>query len=576
MGRAVNVVAATEDELADLQRKFHLLEGDRKAFYEASQWTIKQNKETLELVKEENRHFKEALALLQKERGNASEKSSLSTVEKLTQEVNELKKRYNELRHISKVKQQELTKRNDELRDLEKDSERASQDNPLAKQIKILESKLDKANMKCNEAAAFRKTYDHIINRLKDEKRHFDVQLQESMNILKAKEADLAELIQMSTDAHRAKEVAKSELARLEQTIAEERKIRQKELAERRKLVQAKIEVNQRMEQRERKRRELQLEAAGELNVDGEQNLIKNYIAQGFYSASAEHELQMQKDKVTTYEEAFRRIKEATGIEDINEVIEKYLTQDETAMNLTELTKEAHARIQALNDEKRQAKEKVEEMRYSGPGSYGSSRIKDEYQSKLLEVSKKCEKNRKRYEKLAKLLVNAKAGIEHLYERLEVVKFGTDEGKKPEMNDEEIMDVVKICERKLGMLVDVEAEVEAGGIEIATEGEDTKKQGAGLDTAANNIRIALSDNEDESDDDMEDDGDDDELPIDREKLKDHSQATVEKANRKGRSKGKKREQNVSRLGSTTKSIAPHPPSSAKPSSAGPRSSMKRS
>ena len=160
--------------------------------------------------------------------------------------------------------------------------------------------------MKCNEAAAFRKTYDHIINRLKDEKNHFDVQLQQSMTTLKAKEADLAELVQMSTDAHRAKETAKGELARLEQTIAEERKIRQKELAERRKLVQAKIEVNQRMEQRERKRRELQLEAVGELNMDGEQNLIKNYVAQGFYSASAEHELQMQKDKVTAYEEHFR------------------------------------------------------------------------------------------------------------------------------------------------------------------------------------------------------------------------------------------------------------------------------
>jgi hypothetical protein len=43
-----------------------IAEGDRKAFYEASQWTIKQNKETLELLKEENKHFREALALLQK------------------------------------------------------------------------------------------------------------------------------------------------------------------------------------------------------------------------------------------------------------------------------------------------------------------------------------------------------------------------------------------------------------------------------------------------------------------------------------------------------------------------------
>ena len=60
--------------------------------------------------------------------------------------------------------------------------------------------------------------------------------------------------------------------------------------------------------------------------------------------------------QVTTYEEAFRRIKEATGIEDINEVIEKFLTQDETAANLTQLTKEAQSRIEALNEEKGLAK----------------------------------------------------------------------------------------------------------------------------------------------------------------------------------------------------------------------------
>jgi hypothetical protein len=447
MVRPTNTTAATEDELADLQRRVHLLEGDRKAFYEASQWTIKQNKETLDLVKEENKHFKEALALLQRERGSASDKGTHNTVEKLTGEVNELKKRYNELKHIAKLRQSDLMKRNDELRDLERDGQRASADNPLARQIRVMENKLEKASSKCMEAAAFRKTYDHIINRLKDEKRSFDVQLEQTQATLKAKEADLAELIQMSTDAHRAKETAKAELARLEQTIAEERKIRQKELAERRKLVQAKIEVNQRMEQRERKRRELQLEAAGELNMDGEQNLIKNYVAQGFYSASAEHELQMQKDKVTTYEEAFRRIKEATGIEDINEVIEKFLTQDETAANLTQLTKEAQSRIEALNEEKGLAKAKVEEMRYAGPSTFGSRRIVDEYDCKLSEANAKCDKNRKRFDKMAKLLVNAKAGIQHLADRLEPVKLP--DAQKLEMSDDNVLKILNDCEAKL-------------------------------------------------------------------------------------------------------------------------------
>jgi len=568
-------VTATEDELADLQRRFHLLEGDRKAFYEASQWTIKQNKETLELVKEENKHFREALALLQKERGTMSEKGAGNTVEKLTAEVNELKKKYNELKHIARVRQKDLTQRNDELRDLERDGARASSDNPLARQIRILDNKLEKANMKCNEAAAFRKTYEHIISRLKDEKRHFDVQLQTAMSTLKAKEEDLRELIQMSTDAHRAKEAAKSELARLEQTIAEERKIRQKELAERRKLVQAKIEVNQRMEQRERKRRELQLEAAGELNMDGEQNLIKNYVAQGFYSASAEHELQMQKDKVTTYEEAFRRIKEATGIEDINEVIEKFLTQDETQDNLTRLSKEAQARIDALNEEKGKAKAKVEEMRYAGPGTFGSRRIVDEYDAKLSEASSKCDKNRKRYEKMAKLLVNAKAGIEHLADRLEVVKTGEGTARQ-EMSDETVLSILQHCEVKLKKLVEVAMHEEADALAgEAQQEEGAAKRAGSLELAANNVRIAMSDNEEDTDDEGEEEGEEEEMPLDRDKLKDSALAAVEKANRKGKARRSKHHSAAQHppggLATTGHAKAPHPPPSAKPSVSGPRS-----
>lgn len=559
MVRPAITQSATEDELADLQRRVHLLEGDRKAFYEASQWTIKQNKETLELVKEENKHFKEALALLQRERGTVTTKEGGNTVEKLTFEVNELKKRYNELKHVSKLRQLDLTKRNDELRDLERDGQRASADNPLARQIRVLENKLEKATLKCNEAAAFRKTYDHIINRLKDEKNHFDVQLQQSMTTLKAKEADLAELVQMSTDAHRAKETAKGELARLEQTIAEERKIRQKELAERRKLVQAKIEVNQRMEQRERKRRELQLEAVGELNMDGEQNLIKNYVAQGFYSASAEHELQMQKDKVTTYEEAFRRIKEATGIEDINEVIEKFLTQDETAANLTHLTKEAQSRIEALNEEKGLAKAKVEEMRYSGPGTFGSRRIVDEYDAKLAEANSKCDKNRKRFDKMAKLLVNAKAGIQHLVDRLEAVKLP--DAQRLDMSDDNALRVLADCEAKLERLMQVATEDLDNDEQGEPGNDELRSKPPPGDTAAHNIRVALSDNEEDTDDEGEEEGEEEEVPLERDKLKELEKLALDKAARKGRAKARKKEGGDG----GGKSKTPHPPPSAKPS-----------
>ena len=332
----------------------------------------------------------------------------------------------------------------------------------------------------------------------------------------------------------RAKEAAKAELAKLEQTIAEERKIRQKELAERRKLVQAKIEVNQRMEQRERKRRELQLEAAGEMNMDGEQNLIKNYVAQGFYSASAEHELQMQKDKVTTYEEAFRRIKEATGIEDINEVIEKFLTQDETAANLTQLTKEAQARIEKLNDEKLHAKAKAEEMRYAGPGTFGSRRIVDEYDAKLSEANAKCDKNKKRFDKMTKLLVNAKAGIEHLSDRLVQVKIP--DGNKLDVTDETVLEVLLQCEQKLLRLVDA-----ADDSHAHRDADQRDEEGGGMHLAPHNVRVALSDNEEESEEELEEDAEEDEAPLDRGHLKDAATSAVERAQRKSKARRSKRD-----------------------------------
>jgi Zn-dependent M16 (insulinase) family peptidase len=101
---------------------------------------------------------------------------------------------------------------------------------------------------------------------------------------------------------------------------------------------------------------------------------------------SSEPHASSASDSTSAEQEAFRKIKDATGVSDVNEVIQKFLTQDETHNNLVVMTKEAQARIDALNEEKAQAKAKVEEIKYSGTGSLGSRRIVDEFESHLSEV----------------------------------------------------------------------------------------------------------------------------------------------------------------------------------------------
>ena len=55
---------------------------------------------------------------------------------------------------------------------------------------------------------------------------------------------------------------------------------------------------------------------------------------------------------MSAYENAFRKIKDATGVGDVNEVIQKFLTQEQTHDNLVSMTKEAQSRIEQLAEER--------------------------------------------------------------------------------------------------------------------------------------------------------------------------------------------------------------------------------
>lgn len=72
------------------------------------------------------------------------------------------------------------------------------------------------------------------------------------------------------------------------------------------------------------------------------------------------------KSKVDIFENAFRRIKDATGVSDVNEVISKISSQESTTTNLIQLTKDNHERIESLNALKNSLKVHVEEIKYAG------------------------------------------------------------------------------------------------------------------------------------------------------------------------------------------------------------------
>ena len=458
----------------------------------------------------------------------------------------DLRRKHDDVRHQCQFRQKELDTMQDKLKDLEKEMDKLKDDDtPLTRNIRTLENRLDKAMIKYNEAQSIRKTYEQIVKRLKEERIGFDNQLAAIERTLKAKEKDLEELVLMSHDAQHAKEVAKAELLKLEHQLMEEKKQREKELADRRALVQQKVEMNQRMEKRDKMRREMAMVEGGEQGGgDGDAGMKKNMFSTAFHSALNEHVMEEEQKKITTYEEAFRKIKDATGVSDVNEVIQKFLTQDETHNNLVVMTKEAQARIDALNEEKTQAKAKVEEIKYSGTGSLGSRRIVDEFESHLSEASSKCERNKQKYERIAKILINVKSGVEHLADKLEPI---TVEQEAVVMTDSTVVEVLAQCEAKLMRLMD-SLEGDQATMEDAA-GQEKMMTSQEIEMPAYNIRIQIPhDAEDDSgDDDMEED-DQEDVP-DRDQVKKYSSLMLEKANKKQKRQRKRKSEGGGTKGS---------------------------
>ena len=439
----------------------------------------------------------------------------------------------------------------------------SAEDSQVVKEIKALEARLGKAVAKYEDAYEVRRTYEQIVKRLKEERIGFANQLEARELTLAAKEGDYEELLLMSHDANQSKELAKQELSKFEALVSEERKLREKvrgpptphastcprtvshlrasslthspthplslslsllflqELSERRALVQRKQEINADLEKREKLRREAM--AAPSMDTGGK--------AQGSQHTITEADIEEEQEKIASYEAAFREIKEATGVADVNEVIQKFITQEETHKNLLAMTKESAAKIEQLTQQKISVQERVQKLKYSVASE-------EPQQAASSSDERKTERQRVKYERLTKVLVAVKAGIQHLAERLEGVKL---EEPPLVLTDDNMVEVLMQCEQRLKIVLDAIRQEEEALVRDLGEAALHKPSALPLEPpVVNNYRVKDLDAAEEAPSEEEFEEDLEEEVVDRDALKKQSGTILDKATKKTKKrKGKK-------------------------------------
>lgn len=283
--------------------------------------------------------------------------------------------------------------------------------------IRMLENRLDKVMIKYNEAQSIRKTYEQIVKRLKEERVGYDNQLAAIERSLKGKEHDFEELLLLQHDATHAKELAQAELNKYQHKKEAVKELRKTYLDEKKKAIDQREGQLSKFEKQVKENEEKNLEKS-----QGAHNMENNPQA----NEPVHHiDTNLQKQKLQDYEEAFRKLYEATGVTDVNEIIQKFTTQGETQKQLQQMQQDHSDKIEEMKKKKNELKKLLEKIKYEGGEALTRKQI-DEIESNVANANNKCERSKVKYERVQKILVNVKAGIEHIYEKLEFFKL---EGK---------------------------------------------------------------------------------------------------------------------------------------------------
>jgi hypothetical protein len=288
-----------------------------------------------------------------------------------------------------------------------------------------------------------------------------------------------------------------------------------------------------RLVEREQARADIQKEAAGDLDMEGEEQLQQSVVTNILHHNLNAKTLEEEEQQIDRYEEAFRKIKDATGVSDINEVIMKVISQEDTLKGLEAMSEEAEQKTVALTAEKDEWEKKAEEIKYAANGSAGSRTVVTGYETQLGAANGRCTSWQRKYHEHHDRFIRAMSGVEHLCDKLSEVKIDT---PAIPLSEDTVVDVLAQCEQKLKMLI-------KGGLTlrdlIGQQAGDDGRPGSAV--REHNVRVKIEDHEMGDDLPIENDDEavDDEV-MDRDDVKRNAQTVLDKSNKKGkRTKGSK-------------------------------------
>mmetsp|Transcript_4046 Transcript_4046/g.8751 ORF Transcript_4046/g.8751 Transcript_4046/m.8751 type:complete len:550 (+) Transcript_4046:72-1721(+) len=528
-----------EQETAELQRKFRVLENDKRASSEDSQARIRKQRATIEKLTRENRKMKAELNETRSNPASATEtRMGLEKITKLTDQKDTLMVKADTEQEMERQLRDKLEATQTKIKSVRQEMGRhggcnAALDNTKAvqKQIRILENRLDQALQKFNQAIAANRSLREQIDTLRRERMVFDDIYRKLENELQQKKKEMANIIEQANAAYEARDNAQAQMAALKQQADKEHAEFEKEWRELGRLIENDKKMKEFMRQKVRNR-EAEQAKANEASPKEDDRHRKKLTRNAWETQKSLAAASTNQEKVNSYEEAFSRIQAATGICDIDELVNNFINAEDQNFSLFKYNNELAADIEKLEQSIVELKEEQTMLTGQSNRKEDTEKIKiiETLEEKWNDIDKKAVHYELKYQESQQTLAHIRAGIESIFRRTNCTQDDLPSGTGQGISEANMMTYLAVIEKRTNELLKLYDQLKDEDEDYM--GDRTKRNMGG----STNLQIKLPSTVEDYSDDEDDDDEDDQRPFTRDELKTKTLRGISKKQKKSRMK----------------------------------------
>lgn len=268
------------------------------------------------------------------------------------QQLTVLKKRHDLSKNL-------LGKREEELQSLEHEygqlaaveSTAESRQKRLMEQIQEKEEEIKRTKELQAKAKDERYIYEHVLERMKKTKVHLDMKSHQFDDELKNRQFVVKEQLQRMRKSQGNSFIARQAVEVARHLFSKEEKQEEDQTLELERNMRNRKEMASRREDRVVRQAEIAEQAANAQQDPEETRLRQGYLLHKFWWHALQRKLEKDKAQSIEIEEAFQSIKIATGLSDVQEIVEKFLTKEQTYSRLMQAVTETEQRVEQLKQD---------------------------------------------------------------------------------------------------------------------------------------------------------------------------------------------------------------------------------